>query len=182
MRCTYMGKPRVDNRTSGFYIMCAWCSQFFLCRGDSKCAWYSLQSYCKASELLECEKTQFYQRLAFAFTIPTIYETINGQKLELCVGGVRNYSDLNLYRSTKGLEKFSCFIGWRVRICSNQVLTGEGVKFSMEVSNIGELYRNVLDLFNNFNPAKEIHLMQTLSNTSLSESQLVIRNQYLNYW
>ena len=23
MRCTYMGKPRVDNRTSGFYIMCA---------------------------------------------------------------------------------------------------------------------------------------------------------------
>ena len=25
----------------------------------------------KASELLECEKTQFYQRLAFAFTIPT---------------------------------------------------------------------------------------------------------------
>ena len=42
---------------------------------------------------------------------------------------------------------------------------------SMEVSNIGELYRNVLDLFNNFNPAKEIHLMQTLSNTSLSESQ-----------
>jgi len=125
----------------------------------------------KASELLECEKTQFYQRLAFAFTIPTIYETINGQKLELCVGGVRNYSDLNLYRSTKGLEKFSCFIGWRVRICSNQVLTGEGVKFSMEVSNIGELYRNVLDLFNNFNPAKEIHLMQTLSNTSLSQSQ-----------
>ena len=47
----------------------------------------------RASELLECEKTQFYQRLAFAFTIPTIYETIDGQKLELCVGGVRNYND-----------------------------------------------------------------------------------------
>ena len=59
----------------------------------------------KASELLECEKTQFYQRLAFAFTIPTIYETIRGEKLELCVGGVRNYSDLNLYRASKGLEK-----------------------------------------------------------------------------
>ena len=94
----------------------------------------------KASELLECEKTQFYQRLAFAFTIPTIYETINGQKLELCVGGVRNYSDLNLYRSTKGLEKFSCFIGWRVRICSNQVLTGEELsslwKFQILVNSI----------------------------------------------
>ena len=53
----------------------------------------------KASELLECEKTQFYQRLAFAFTIPTIIETIRGQRLELCIGGVRNYSDLNLYPS-----------------------------------------------------------------------------------
>ncbi len=78
----------------------------------------------KASELLECEKTQFYQRLAFAFTIPTIWETVRGEKLELCVGGVRNYSDLNLYRASKGLEKFSVFVGWRVVICSNQVLTG----------------------------------------------------------
>lgn len=125
----------------------------------------------KASELLECEKTQFYQRLAFAFTIPTIYETVRGEKLELCVGGVRNYSDLNLYRASKGLEKFSVFVGWRVVICSNQVLTGEGVKFNMEVTNIGELYRNVLELFHSFNPAKDIHLLHALSNTYLTETQ-----------
>ena len=43
----------------------------------------------RASELLESEKTQFYQRLAFAFTIPSIHETIDGQRLELCIGGVR---------------------------------------------------------------------------------------------
>ena len=125
----------------------------------------------KASELLECEKTQFYQRLAFAFTIPTIWETVRGEKLELCVGGVRNYSDLNPYRASKGLEKFSVFVGWRVVICSNQVLTGEGVKFNMEVTNISELYRNVLELFHSFNPAKEIHLLQSLSNVFLSEKQ-----------
>ena len=110
----------------------------------------------KASELLECEKTQFYQRLAFAFTIPTITETVRGQRLELCIGGVRNYSDLNLYRATKGIEKFSVFVGWRVHVCSNQVLTGEGLKYNMEVTNISELYRNVLELFHSFNPAKEI--------------------------
>ena len=125
----------------------------------------------KASELLECEKTQFYQRLAFAFTIPTIYETVRGEKLELCVGGVRNYSDLNLYRASKGLEKFSVFVGWRVVICSNQVLTGEGVKFNMEVTNMSELYRNVLELFQSFNPAKDIHLLHALSNTYLTETQ-----------
>ena len=125
----------------------------------------------KASELLECEKTQFYQRLAFAFTIPTIWETVRGEKLELCVGGVRNYSDLNLYRASKGLEKFSVFVGWRVVICSNQVLTGEGVKFNMEVSNINELYRNVLELLHSFNPAKDIHLLHALSETFLTETQ-----------
>lgn len=60
----------------------------------------------RASELLESEKTQFYQRLAFAFTIPSIHETIDGQRLELCIGGVRNYNDLNLYRANRGAEKF----------------------------------------------------------------------------
>lgn len=125
----------------------------------------------KASELLECEKTQFYQRLAFAFTIPTIIETVRGERLELCIGGVRNYSDLNLYRATKGIEKFSVFVGWRVRICSNQVLTGEGVKFNIEVTNTSELYRHVLELFHSFNPAKEIHLLQSLSDTYLTETQ-----------
>lgn len=104
-------------------------------------------------------------------TVPTIFETIRGQKLELCIGGVRNYSDLNLYRSSKGLEKFSIFTGWRMKICSNQILTGEGVRFNMEVTNISELYRNVLELLNSFNAAKEIHLMQTLSDTYLSETQ-----------
>ena len=125
----------------------------------------------KASELLECEKTQFYQRLAFAFTIPSIYETINGQKLELCIGGVRNYNDLNLYRASKGVEKFSVFVGWRVCICSNQILTGQGVKLSMEVMELKQLYEQVMEMFYSFNPAKDIHLMQQLSNSYLTETQ-----------
>ena len=125
----------------------------------------------KASELLESEKTQFYQRLAFAFVIPTIYETIEGQKLELCIGGVRNYNDLNLYRASKGVEKFSVFVGWRVRICSNQILTGQGVKLSLEVMDLRQLYQQVMELFNGFNPAKDIHLMQQLSNSYLTETQ-----------
>lgn len=123
----------------------------------------------RASELLESEKTQFYQRMAFAFTLPSLFETLNGQKMELCVGGCRNYSDLNLYRQTKGAEKFSIFVGWRMKICSNQILTGNGVKLSFEVMSLRDIYKNAMDLFNSFVPARDIHLMQTLSNTSLSE-------------
>lgn len=125
----------------------------------------------RSSELLESEKTQFYQRLAFAFTIPSLHECIAGQRLELCIGGVRNYSDLNLYRANRGMEKFTIFIGWRVNVCSNQVLTGEGVSLSLEVMSVHDLYKGVLELINRFNMDRDIELLQTLTQTRLTESQ-----------
>ena len=125
----------------------------------------------KPSELLPTDKTKFYQRLAFAFTIPTIYETINGQKMELCIGGVRNYNDLNLYRAAKGFEKFSVFVGWRVNVCSNQVLTGDGLKYQLEVSDLNDLYRQIILLLNSYSPAKDFYLMKSLTDTHISESQ-----------
>ena len=125
----------------------------------------------RTSELLESEKTQFYQRLAFAFTIPSLHECIDGQRLELCIGGVRNYSDLNLYRTNRGMEKFSIFIGWRVNVCSNQVLTGQGVRLNIEVMSLHDLYKAVLDLFYNFNLEKDIQLLQSLTQTRLTESK-----------
>ena len=125
----------------------------------------------RSSELLDSEKTQFYQRLAFAFTIPSLHECIDGQRLELCIGGVRNYSDLNLYRANRGMEKFTIFIGWRVNVCSNQVLTGEGVRLAIEVMSLHDLYKSVVDLFDSFNFEKDIQLLQTLTQTRLTETQ-----------
>ena len=125
----------------------------------------------RTSELLDSEKTQFYQRLAFAFTIPSLHECIDGQRLELCIGGVRNYSDLNLYRANRGMEKFTIFIGWRVNVCSNQVLTGDGVRLAIEAMSLHDLYKAVLDLFYNFNLEKDIQLLQSLTQTRLTESQ-----------
>ena len=125
----------------------------------------------RSSELLESEKTQFYQRLAFAFTIPSLHECIDGQRLELCIGGVRNYSDLNLYRTNRGMEKFTIFIGWRVNVCSNQVLTGDGVRLAIEVMSLHDLYKSVVDLFDSFNFEKDIQLLQTLTQTRLTETQ-----------
>ena len=100
-----------------------------------------------------------------------LLECINGQRLELCVGGVRNYSDLNLYRANRGMEKFTVFIGWRVNVCSNQVLTGDGVKLSFEVMSLHDLYKAVLDLFYNFNLDNDIQLLQSLTQMRLSETQ-----------
>lgn len=50
-----------------------------------------------ANQLLESDKTIYYERCAFAIEIPTVYETVNGNKLTLTVGGVRAYNHTNLY-------------------------------------------------------------------------------------
>ena len=47
----------------------------------------------------------------------------------------------------------------------------DGYKDDLRVSNTSELYRSALELFNNYNPAKHLHLMQQLGNTSMSEHQ-----------
>ena len=69
------------------------------------------------------------------------------------------------------MEKFTVFIGWRVNVCSNQVLTGEGVRLAIEVMSLHDLYRAVLDLFANFNLERDVQLWQSFTQTRLSETQ-----------
>jgi hypothetical protein len=69
------------------------------------------------------------------------------------------------------MEKFTVFIGWRVNVCSNQVLTGEGVRLAIEVMSLHDLYKAVVDLFSSFNLDKDIQLLHTLTQTRLTETQ-----------
>ena len=59
-------------------------------------------------DLLESDKTIYYERMMFCFEIPTIHEDIMGNRLNLTIGGVRAYNHENLY-SKKGVEKFKVF-------------------------------------------------------------------------
>ena len=51
----------------------------------------------KASELLDSEKTIYYQRLAWISHIIGFNTTINGQEISLTIGGTRSYSEDKLY-------------------------------------------------------------------------------------
>lgn len=123
-----------------------------------------------ANQLLESDKTIYYERMMFCIEIPTIYETIDGNKLTLTVGGVRAYNTMNLY-SKKTVEKFKVFVGFRNLVCCNLCVSSDGYVGQLEVSNTTDLFRCVLDMLNNYNPARHIHLMQTLGNTSMTEHQ-----------
>ena len=123
-----------------------------------------------ANQLLESDRTQYFERMMFCMEIPTIYETVEGNKLTLSLGGVRAYNHMNLY-SKKTLEKFKVFIGFKNMVCCNLCVSTDGYLSNLEVTNTRDLFRYVLDMFHAYNPAKHIHLMQTLGNSYLTEHQ-----------
>lgn len=123
-----------------------------------------------ANQLLESDKTQYFERMMFCIEVPTIHETVEGNKLALSIGGVRAYNHMNLY-SKKTVEKFKVFIGFKNMVCCNMCVSTDGYLSCLEVSNTGDLFRSVLEMFHAYNPAKHIHLMQTLGNSHLSEHQ-----------
>ena len=44
------------------------------------------------NQLLETDKTIYYERMAFCFEVPSIYEEVAGNRLNLSIGGVRAYN------------------------------------------------------------------------------------------
>ena len=124
----------------------------------------------KANELLETDKTIYYERCAFSIDVPTIYQDVNGNRLNLSVVGVRAYNQMNLY-SKKVPELFRLAIGFKNQVCCNMCIFSDGYKDDLRVSSTTDLYRAALELFNNYNIAKQVHLMQQLGNTSMTEHQ-----------
>ena len=123
-----------------------------------------------ANQLLETDKTIYYERCAFVIEIPTVYETVNGNKLTLTVGGVRAYNHTNLY-SKKGMERFKVFVGFTCKVCTNLCVSTDGYLSNLEVTNTKDLYKGVLEMLHGYNPAKHIHLMQGLGDTFMNEHQ-----------
>lgn len=123
-----------------------------------------------ANQLLESDKTIYYERCAFSLDIPTVYETVGGNKLNLSIVGVRAYNRENLY-SKKSAERFSLAIGFKNQVCTNMCVFTDGYNSKLEVTNTRDLYQAALEMFNQYNPAKHLHLMQTLGNSYLTEHQ-----------
>ena len=123
-----------------------------------------------AKELLEHEKTLYFERMVFAVEIPSINGDIAGNGLSLTVGGVRAYNQTNLY-TKKTEEHFKLFIGFKNQVCTNLCLSTDGFISDVEVRSVGELAKAAFDLFGNFNIHKEIERYNYLPGTMISESQ-----------
>lgn len=123
-----------------------------------------------AKELLEHEKTIYYERCAFVIEIPEFKQVINGNELSLCVGGVRAYNQENLY-SKKSLEKFKMFVGFQNKVCTNLCVSSDGFTNEIRIGSILDLNQNINNLLSNYNKDSHLVAMETMSNYSLTENQ-----------
>ena len=121
-------------------------------------------------DLLDEDKTIYYERMMFCFEIPSIHEDIEGNRLNLTIGGVRAYNHENLY-SKKGLEKFKVFIGFKNLVCCNMCVSTDGFKCELKTMNIGGVFNAAVQLFQNYNVAKHLHYMKAFKDSYMSEHQ-----------
>lgn len=123
-----------------------------------------------AKELLEHEKTLYYERMAFAVELPSINGNVANNGLNLTVGGVRSYNLENLH-SRKSEERFKLFIGFQNKVCTNLCISTDGFLADVRVRTIAELAKVAFDLFGEFNVYKEIEALNYLPDTMITETQ-----------
>ena len=139
--------------------------------------------YKPVKELLDHEKTQYFERMAFIIRIPSITENINGNDVALTIGGVRAYNQENLY-NRKTYEKFKFFIGFQNMVCCNLCISTDGYQDEMRVGNYLELQSKILDLIQGYNAQSHLHEMKQLSQQKLTEqqfAQLIGRTRLYHY-
>lgn len=120
--------------------------------------------------LSEEDKTIYYERMMFCFEIPSIHEEINGNRLNLTIGGVRAYNHENLY-SKKGMEKFKIFIGFKNMVCCNMCVSTDGFKSELKVMDVHGLLNAAMQLFQEYNAAKHLYYMGAFKDSYMTEQQ-----------
>lgn len=121
-------------------------------------------------ELLDHERTLYYERMAFMIEIPSITASVAGDTVSLTVGGVRAYNHENLY-NTKGPEKFKVFIGFKNWVCTNLCVSTDGFTDGLKVQSVHELTERAMLLFEGYRVEEELSKLQELQKMELTQNQ-----------
>ena len=124
-----------------------------------------------AAELQDHEKTVYYERMAFSFDVPDIFDMVNGQQVTLSVVGIKAYNLDNLYAKEGSLQHFKIGIGYKVKVCTNLCLWTDGTSTSLKVRNLNDLVNGIYDLVNQSDFIGQIKTLNQLGNYELTETQ-----------
>lgn len=124
-----------------------------------------------ANNLLEWEKTLYYERMMFIQEIPSIQETIDGNQLSLTVGGVKAYNQDNLYSRSLCDQHFKVFIGFQNKVCTNLCVWTDGYMGEIKVKTIGQLKAAIRTLVEGYNKNFHLFHLKKLTEYSITEQQ-----------
>jgi hypothetical protein len=136
-----------------------------------------------AKDLEEHQRTSYFERMAFIIRVPGITETINGNKLELTIGGVRSYNLENLYNK-KTYEKFKFFIGFQNMVCCNLCVSTDGYQNEIRAMSYLDLEAKMIQTLAEYKAQEHLNSMKNLLNNSLSErdfAQIMGKSRLYNY-
>lgn len=122
------------------------------------------------NQLVEKDKTMYYERMMFCIEIPSIAEDIAGNRLVLTIGGVRAYNHMNLY-CKKTVEKFKLFIGFKNSVCCNMCISTDGYQTEIQAFNADDIFQAATVLFSRYNMSVHLNAMKELPRVHLSEHQ-----------
>ncbi|WP_144603820.1 DUF3871 family protein [Algoriphagus algorifonticola] len=125
----------------------------------------------KANELLDHEKTIYYERMAFMLEIPGISTDVAGNRLNLTVGGVKAYNLDNMNSAKGSNEHFKVFVGFKNTVCTNLCISTDGAKLDLGVKSLDELFKEVRALLAGYDENTHLKQMQVLKDYELSERQ-----------
>lgn len=136
-----------------------------------------------AKELLDHQKTMYYERMAFCIKIPSITQDVGGNRLELTIGGVRAYNQENLYNK-KTYEKFKFFIGFKNMVCCNLCISTDGYQSEIKAMSNYDLLEKVKITMQQYKMEEHIATLKNLNNFQLSErefAQIIGKSKLYNY-
>ena len=123
-----------------------------------------------ASALLESEKTLYYERSAFLIEVPSITSEIEGNRLNLTIGGVKSYNQDSLMTKNSD-QHFKVFIGFKNLVCTNLCVHTDGFLSNLKVRNLETLYAAIMSLLMEFNAVSMVKDMQQFQQAIMSEQQ-----------
>lgn len=124
-----------------------------------------------ADQLLEHEKTLYYERMMFVIEIPSYQVEIDGNILSLTVGGVKSYGEDNLYSRNMGDQHFKLFIGFQNKVCANLCVWTDGLRDDVGVRSVGGLMVAISTLLRTYNSGYHLSHLRRLTEYSITEQQ-----------
>ena len=125
----------------------------------------------QAKDLLEHEKSLYYERMAFMIEVPDISREINGNRLNLSIGGIKAYNEDNLNNKKRSPEHFKIFIGFQNKVCLNMCIWTDGQKNDVKVTGLDALGSGIRQFIQGYDAEAHIRKMQEWTSYHLTEYQ-----------